>query len=351
MGSHAEPILVVDDNDETRSLLIKQLERLGHHTISATRGVQALELLEKSQFGAVLLDVNMPGLSGIDVLKRMNGRRQDTPVVIVSGSNSAEVVRRSLREGAYDYLTKPWDIEELSFAVGRALDHRDLTVRTREYQADLELKVQQRTTALQNALNEIHETYQETILALGSALETRDVETKQHALRVAIYSEVIAHTLGIKDGLRLQNIRWGAFLHDIGKIGVPDSILRKPGPLSASEWVIMKTHPELGRQMIANIPFLRGTVAIIYCHHERYDGSGYPRGLHGATIPIEARIFAIADAMDAMLTDRPYRKAIGWDEAIGRIHAESGKQFDPELTSIVGTIPRDDWERAPFRLD
>jgi len=280
----------------------------------------------------------------------MNGRRRETPVVMVSRLHSGDVARDILREGAYDYLVKPWDINELKVAVGRAMEHSRIVRKNNEYRHQLECQVRDRSAAVEEALSALNKTYQETILALGSALETRDVETQQHALRVAHYCNLMADTIGITDATMLQNIRWGAFLHDIGKIGVPDTILRKPGPLTESEWEIMRTHPEIGRRILASIPFLTGTVPIVYCHHEQYDGSGYPRGLRGETIPLHARIFAIADAMDAMLSDRPYRKALSFADARASVLEQSGKQFDPEIARVAAAIPEEKWaeERTLF---
>jgi cyclic di-GMP phosphodiesterase len=346
-----DQVLIVDDNALTRELLSLQLRDLDCVTVSAGDGYAALEMLSTMPITAVLLDLNMPGLGGIEVLRAMNGKKQDVPVVIVSGLSSGDVVRQTLREGAFDYLTKPLHFDELRLVVGRALEHGRLLRKNREYQDQLELRVRDRTVALEDALSGISETYQETILALGSALETRDVETQHHALRVAQYSEVISSAMGIHDEPMLQNIRWGAFLHDIGKIGVPDTILKKPGPLTESEWEVMKTHPEIGRRIVANIPFLKGSVPIIYCHHERFDGAGYPRGLHGQTIPVEARVFSIADALDAMLSDRPYKAAMAFTEARNVLISESGKQFDPEITAILAGIPEQRWSEGAALLE
>jgi response regulator RpfG family c-di-GMP phosphodiesterase len=339
-----ERVLIVDDHETTRSLLAQQLRALGWDTVTTGDGRAALDVLSSDSIGVVLLDIDMPGLNGIDVLRRMNGYRHETPVVMVTGMDSADVIRKTLREGAYDYLVKPWDIDELKLAVGRALEHSRVLRKNKEYCHQLEWQVRDRTAAVEEALSDIKETYQETILALGSALETRDGETQRHALRVAQYCDMIAEAIGINGTAMLQNTRWGAFLHEIGKIGVSDTILRKPGPLTESEWEIMKTHPEIGRGIVANIPFLKGAVPIIYCHHERFDGTGYPRGLHGDTIPLEARIFAIADAMDAMLSDRPYRKAMDFADARESVLEQSGKQFDPDIVAVAVTIPEEKWE-------
>ena len=336
-------VLVVDDNEATRNVLSKQLEMLEYEAITAGDGQAAVKLLSRNDIDMVLLDVNMPGMSGIEVLRSMNGHRDETPALILSGLNTVDIVRTTLREGAYDYLVKPWDFEELKLAVSRALAHGRLTRKNKAYQHQLENEVRDRTSELEKALIETKATYRETILALGSALETRDVETQHHALRVAYYCALIAETIGVLDDNDLKNIEWGAYLHDIGKIGVPDSILRKPESLTSREWAVMKTHPEIGRRVIANIPFLKGTIPIVYCHHEHFDGSGYPRGLKGDMIPIEARIFSVADALDAMFSDRPYRKAMPFPKAIDIVGEQSGRQFDPAIAGVITTIHEERW--------
>lgn len=340
-------ILVVDDNESTRNVLSRQLALLNHHPVPVDDGLKAIEMMATSDFHMVLLDINMPNMNGIDVLRSINGHRNETPVLMVSGLRSADVVKQALRDGAYDYIMKPWSIDELRAAVDRAMEHSRLSRENKRHQLHLENSVRERTAELETALTEINATYRETILALGSALETRDVETQHHALRVAHYSALIANAVGIDDAKKLQHIEWGAYLHDIGKIGVPDSILRKPDILTPSEWEIMRCHPEIGRRMIANIPFLKDVVSIVYCHHERYDGTGYPRRLKGELIPIEARVFAVADSLDAMISDRPYRASMSFTQAIDIITEESGRQFDPAMVKGISKIPKQRWFEEP----
>ena len=345
MSTGKEKILIVDDEPHIRKILTRQLEKLNYDCHTADDGISALKKIADHSYNLILMDINMPNICGIKVLRKINneenGAGSKVPVIIVSGSNSADLVRTTLREGVYDYLTKPWNFEELKLTVKKALNLGRLDRENREYQRQLEKKVQERTRELADALAEIKSTYQTTILALGSALETRDTETETHCLRVAQYSLIIAENLGLSDPDFLTNIERGAYLHDIGKIGVPDAILKKAGSLSEKEWKVMKKHPEIGRRMIEGIEFLKGAVPIVYSHHERYDGSGYPQGLKGEEIPIEAKIFAAADALDAMLSDRPYRKGISFQKAKEIILSESGKQFDPKVVAALEKAPEE----------
>jgi response regulator RpfG family c-di-GMP phosphodiesterase len=208
----------------------------------------------------------------------------------------------------------------------------------REYHAMLERRVGEATRDLAAALNELEDTYRTTLEALGSALDTRDVGTHAHSRRVVGYSLTLARRHGLPDS-QFRDIEHGVLLHDIGKIGIPDGILLKPGPLSADEWKIMRTHPDLGRRLVERIPFLRGAVPIVYHHHERWDGTGYPIGLRGEMIPLGARIFAVADAFDAMTFDRPYSVAISFDAARSEIARCAGTHFDPKVVENFLKIP------------
>ena len=336
-----QSILVVDDEELVRAVLKAQLENIGFACQTAASGRAAIEAIEKTDFSVVLLDITMPVMDGLGVLAEIRGVEPTLPVVMVTAVADMDNVRRALRLGAYDYLLKPVEPEELENAVRRAVEYRLLQLSNREYQRHLEQMVRERTAALQNAVEKIERTYQETILALGSALETRDVETETHALRVARYAEILAVVLEISDKQQLAEVQRGSYLHDVGKIGVPDSILLKPGPLDDEEWAIMRTHPELGKRMVEGIEFLKGAIPIIHCHHERYDGTGYPRGLSGDDIPLGARIFAIADALDAMLSDRPYRKAFAYQTAAREINKGVGRQFDPAAVAAFNQVPPD----------
>lgn len=189
------------------------------------------------------------------------------------------------------------------------------------------------------------------MLSLAGALEARDDETEVHALRVSLYAERLAEELGIRDPEQLQRIRWGALLHDVGKIGLPDSVLRKPGPLTPEEWVLVRRHPQIGYELIRRLAFLGDAREIVRCHHEHFDGTGYPRHLRGEQIPLGARIFAVVDAFDAITSDRPYRPARSCREAQVEIRRVSGSQLDPAVVAAFSNIERPDWEDLRRRAE
>jgi putative nucleotidyltransferase with HDIG domain len=232
-----------------------------------------------------------------------------------------------------------------------------------EYQLDLERKVSERTRELRQkaeeieglyreiktAFDRINSTYETTLEALMEALDARDSETQGHSRRVSAYAARVARQMGIGDP-ELTNIRWGALLHDVGKIGIPDAILRKPGPLTAAEWEIMKQHPDLGRRILSTIKFLEGAVPIVYSHQEQFDGAGYPQGLKGDDIPLGARIFAVVDCLDAMMMDRPYRTHTTYERVKTELVKHSGKQFDPGVVEAFLSIPPEEWEAINHRV-
>lgn len=347
MESEKKSILIVDDEQHVRMLLERQLKALSFSCVSVGSSLEAVEAVEKNEFDLMLLDINMPTTSGVELLRALKKAKYELPVVMVSGYDSVDLVRMTMREGAYDYLIKPWNYEDLKFTVKRAIEHGQMVVERTQYYEYLELRVEERTREVEQAFSEIRETYRATILALGSALETRDTETQSHCLRVAHYSKLIAGEMGIADEDSLQNIEWGAFLHDIGKIGVPDSILLKAAALTEQEWQVMRRHPEIGAQVIEGINFLKGAAPIVRYHHERYDGGGYPEGLKEEQIPVEARIFAAADAIDAMLSDRPYRKGMPLEEVKQIVSDESGLQFDPAVVAALNGIADEELRNTP----
>src|SRR5947199_7401727 len=227
---------------------------------------------------------------------------------------------------------KPVNVDELLIAADRALERRQLLIERRQYQAMLESRVEQATHHLAAAYRELESTYRTTLEALGSALDTRDVGTESHSRRVHGYAMATAREYGVPQE-DLAALAHGVLLHDIGKIGIPDAILLKPGPLTPEEWQIMRRHPEIGKQLVEKIPFLRGALPIVYAHHEKWDGTGYPRGLKAEEIPLGARIFMVVDAFDAITFDRPYSKAQSFDAAKADIKRCAGKHFDPAVVT------------------
>lgn len=327
--------LLVDDEGDVLKMLSKQLDFWGYKYEKVNSGQAALEKMSETDYDLVFLDINLGDISGFDVLEEFRKTNDLTQVIMISSLNQTKYLRSALREGAFDYIVKPWDITDLGDTISRALEYRQYLVFKQENHTNLEQEVKNKTVELSMALDQIHITYDETILALGSALETRDSETKEHGLRVAHYSQVLAKKMCFNDYSFLTNLQRGAYLHDIGKIGVPDSILRKEASLTDDEWEIMKRHPEIGKSIVEGIPFLRKTVPVIYNHHEHYNGRGYPQGLKGDEIPVEALIFSVADAFDALTTDRCYRHKVSFKNAKGIIATESGNQFCPDVVEVL----------------
>jgi putative nucleotidyltransferase with HDIG domain len=280
--------------------------------------------------------------NGLALLERIRGQHPGLPVVMVSAIHDISVAIDSMRRGAYDYLLKPFEREHLIATVLRALEHRQAVEENQNYQQSLEQVVQARTEMLRQAMDDLEHSYDITLEALGDALDLKDSETEGHSKRVTAYTIALARAMGIKPA-EIKVIARGAFLHDIGKMAIPDEILRKPGALTAQEQRIMREHCTQGYHILRKIPFLSEAAEIVFAHQEHFDGSGYPNGARGAEIPIGARIFAVADALDAITSDRPYRKARSFDAAREEILRCSGTQFDPAVVEVFLKIPNELW--------
>lgn len=354
-----QSLLIVDDEQVIREVLTEKLTSAGYRCDSAGNSAEALKKLENGNaFCLVLSDIDMPGQNGMSLLKEIKSRNPEIDVVMVTGVVDVDTAIQSIRLGASDYLTKPFNLDDVVLTVERTLEKRRLIRENREYQQSLERKVEERTIEVRRksdeverlyrelkiAFEQIRSTYDTTLEALMEALDTRDTETQGHSRRVSEYTVAIARRIGVVEP-ELTQMRWGALLHDVGKIGVPDAILRKPGPLTPQEWIEMRKHPELGRRILSAIKFLEGAVPIVYCHQERYDGTGYPRGLQGDKIPLGARIFAVVDTLDAMTMNRPYRKALPYEQARAEVIKFAGIQFDPRVVEAFLQIPEEEWHQ------
>jgi putative nucleotidyltransferase with HDIG domain len=339
-----ERILVVDDENAIRELVCSILEQAGYRCRPVTSGIEALALLHSDEgYSAVLSDLVMEGMDGLSLLARVRQEHSDIPVVMVTAVHDISVALAAIRNGAYDYLLKPFEGEQLLAIVHRAVENRRLKLENQAYQTKLESLVAARTDMLHRALTDLERSYDITLEALGDALDLKDAETEGHSKRVTAFTIAIARAMELPhDHIRI--IARGAFLHDVGKMAIPDAILRKPGRLSPEEQEIMRRHALLGYRMLRRIPFLRDAADIVYSHQERFDGSGYPRGLKGDQIPLGARIFAIADTFDAITSDRPYRAAQSIPAGRREIERHSGRQFDPEIVQTFLSISERIWE-------
>jgi putative nucleotidyltransferase with HDIG domain len=346
-----ERILVVDDEESIREIVASMLASAGYQPAQAASGIEALSILNSGgQFELMLSDLMMAELDGIGLLERTKERFPDMPVVMVTAVHDVSVALAAIRNGAYDYLLKPFEREQLLATVRRALENRRLKLENRAYQSNLEALVTARTEQLRLTMTDLERSYDITLEALGDALDLKDAETEGHSKRVTAFTIAIARAMGLS-GEKIRVIARGAFLHDIGKMAIPDAILRKPGALTDDEKAIMREHCYRGYQIVKKIPFLEEASEIIYAHQECYDGSGYPRGLKGDEIPLGARIFAIADTLDAITSDRPYRRAQTFGAAREEIVRWAGRQFDPEIVKVFVNMPDAIWDGLRKEID
>lgn len=337
----AAQILVVDDEDQVRRALGRLLERAGYEGALAADAVEATRRLAEQPFELVLCDVNMPGESGLDLAGRILREYRDTAVVMVTARDDPAIAEAALDDGAYGYLIKPVRPNELLINVSNALRRRRLELESRRAREHLISTLRDRTEELWGAILRIERAdemvrggVEETIRRLSVAAEFRDDETARHLERMSRYAALIARRLGFED--RGETLRLAARMHDVGKIGVPDRILWKRGPLTDEDWVLMRAHAEIGHQILdgSDSTILQTAATIARTHHERWDGAGYPRGLGGDDIPIEGRIAAVADVFDALTSTRVYRPAFTLDETIQILRKDRGTHFDPTILEV-----------------
>jgi len=316
-------VLIVDDNIMGRETLEDLLEGQGYILAFAADGPEALRQATTLTPDVILLDVMMPGMDGFEVCERLRAdpHLAEVPVIMVTALDDANSRLRGIEIGADDFITKPFNRAELRARV-------KTVTRLNRYHSLLSDRA-----ALQQAHTDLLLSYDATIEGWVYALDLRDKETEGHSLRVTEMTVRLAHAAGIVDP-ELTHVRRGALLHDVGKLGIPDSILLKPGKLTDEEWVIMRRHPQYAYDMLAPIPFLRPALDIPFCHHEKWDGSGYPRGLVGEEIPLSARLFAVTDVWDALRSDRPYRAGWPVEKVVDYIRTQAGTHFDPKAVEV-----------------
>jgi putative two-component system response regulator len=335
----SKSVLVVDDDDQVRRALSRILEGGSYHCGLASSAVEARELLDSSSFDVVLTDVMMPGETGIGLLRSLRAVWPRLPIVMVSGVRDPNVAKVALELGAYGYVTKPFDANQVLIAVSNAIVRSNLEDENRAYREQLEWMVTERTIELAEALDDLADrdsllrlSSEATIDMLAQAIEGRDIETGQHITRMSRYSALIAHGCGL-DEEQCRAIRLASPMHDIGKIGVADGILFKPGVLTAAEFEVIKEHAEQGYRILAKSdhPLLELAATIARTHHERWDGSGYPHGLEATAIPLEGRITAVADVFDAVVSRRVYKPAFTLEQGLDIVRDGRAKHFDPDV--------------------
>ncbi|MCA9203232.1 MAG: response regulator [Pirellulaceae bacterium] len=324
-SSTTTTIVVVDDEAYVRDLISRWLAGAGYRVLTARNAEQAWRLLQVEDVQLVASDVRMNGASGIDLLRNITATKPDIAVVMLTAVSDVTTAVATLTHGASGYLTKPIEREELLVQVHHALERRRLRLENDEYMRTLERKVREQTVAIRRA-------HEETILRLLNASRYRDEETGAHVRRTGLYSEVLSAALGWPEE-QVEYIRMAAPMHDVGKIGIPDAILRKPGKLTADEIAIMRTHTQIGAGMLAGseTPVLGLAYEIALNHHEHWDGNGYPRGIAGTDIPEAARIVSIVDVYDALSHDRIYRPAMPEKKVLSMLREGIGSQFEPRI--------------------
>ena len=323
--SKVAKILIVDDEPDVCVLLSRWLTSEGYSCDTANNGQVAVQLLEQKEFDLVVSDIMMPGMSGIDLLTFVRSLFRDTAIVMVTAVDDRKTAVLALDLGAYGYVIKPFDKNEILISVVNALERRRLTLLSQEYERSLEAKVEERT-------GQVRQREEEIVLRLISAVGHRHDETGGHVRRIGLYAAAIAKSLGWRPE-SVQDIQLAASMHDVGKIGIPDTILLKPGKLTLEEFEVMKSHTTIGAEILdgSNVPLIQMARKIALSHHEKWDGSGYPGGLVEDATPESARIVGVVDVYDAMTNDRVYRPAFPEHEVLSLMKIGKEEYFDPRI--------------------
>ncbi len=323
-------ILIVDDEEVVCHILDKRLTMEGYLCTTSNNGKEALTHFYKESFSIIISDIKMPEMNGIELLKRVKAIHPRMKMIMVTAYPDIDMAVEAMRLGAYDFLIKPVDLELVVLSVKRALESKRLEEEIESYHNRLEELVEERTAKLQQAYRVLKKAHLDSVKVLAEAIDAKDPYTRGHSDRVKRMSLSIARGLGFSEE-RLEALEYGALLHDIGKIGIKDEILQKQGPLSPEEYRIIQAHPLIGEKIVEGVEFFRDKIPMIRHHHEHYDGNGYPDGLAGEQIPLEARIITVPDAFDAMTSIRPHRKARPLQEVLEELEKFKGTQFDPQI--------------------
>jgi response regulator RpfG family c-di-GMP phosphodiesterase len=337
-------ILIVEDDPDTCDLICLFLSR-EYDCEGVNDGRQALDRIRTSRYSVIVADLMMPEIDGYSVISSASILAPTTPVIVVSGISETHSAIKAMRMGAFDYIIKPFEPDQVDVSVKRALSHHQMAEATRSYErrlAEYAAELEALNKVLSTALAELDSNYHSTVAALAAAIEARSFDTRGHSDRVVGYSMRLGAALGL-DEVEMRALELGALFHDIGKIGIQDHILLKPEALTDAEWDQMRTHPEKGARIIASIPYLRPALPVVLQHHERWDGTGYPVGLAGERIDLKARIFAVADAIDAITSDRVYDSSRSFEAACDELRRGAGKQFDPRIVQAFCDIPLPEW--------
>ena len=328
-----DQILIVDDEEIICSILARRLTREGYTCVTANDGREALQYFYKHPFSLIISDIKMPEMDGLTLLKRVKAANPKMMVIMVTAFPEIDLAVEAVHLGAYDFIIKPVDLDLVILSVRKALEKKRLEEEIVAYRSHLERLVEERTAKLQQAYRILKKTHLDSVKVLVEAIDAKDPYTRGHSDRVTRMSLKIAFQLGFAED-RLESLEYGALLHDIGKIGIKDEVLLKPGTLDSEEYQYIQEHPLIGIKIIEGLDFFKDKIPMIRHHHEHYDGSGYPDGLLGAAIPLEARIIAVPDAFDAMTSVRPHRGMMPLQDVLMELEKCKGTQFDPKVLEI-----------------
>ncbi|MFH1138948.1 MAG: HD domain-containing phosphohydrolase [Pseudomonadota bacterium] len=346
IGAELDQVLIVDDEDAVCRLLKRILQKGGYSCATASNAKEAREVLAGSTFQLMLCDINMPGESGLSLVEKVRADHPDIAVIMVTAVEDHRVAQHAINLGVYGYLIKPFEINEILINVASAMRRRELEINARQYQASLVSEVDARTQELHEAmdrlkivLSKLESASLDTIIRLSLAAEYKDEDTGSHILRMSNYAAALARKLDLGEKV-VQWVLYASPMHDVGKIGIPDKILLKPGPLDPDEWNLMKQHTTIGAKILSggDFGFLRLAEVIAHTHHEKWDGAGYPRGLKGKEIPLVGQIVSMADVFDALTSERPYKKAFSLEKSYRIIRESAGSQFRPDLVEAFFDI-------------
>src|SRR5260221_803033 len=329
-GRSKKPTILVVDDEINKGQILSATLKLAGFGSSFVGSAEALEFLETRSVDAIIADLKMPGFSGVELVKKVRKDHPKLAFLLLTERGDAHVGVQAVKDGADDFLIKPIQANDMVNTIKRCLQRKRVEREVVASQKRIEQLVSKRTMQLRSTLRSVEASYESALMALASALDLRDGKTGGHSRRVCEYSVEIAKRMGCSES-QLKTLSHGALLHDIGKLAIPDSILLKPGALTSDEWIVMRGHVETGHELVSRIPLLQEVADLVLTHHERFDGTGYPRKLRGEQISQCARIFAVADAFDAITTPRPYQATRPISQAVPEIRLQTGRQFDPPV--------------------
>ncbi len=326
-------ILIVDDEEVICNVLDRRLTREGYFCTTAHNGKEALHYFYKDAFSLIISDIKMPEMTGIELLQKVKAIDPKMKMIMVTAYPEIDLAVNAMRLGAYDFIIKPADLDLIVMSVKKALESRRLEEEIEAYHNRMEELVEERTAKLQQAYRTLKKAHLDSVKVLAEAIDAKDPYTRGHSDRVKRMSLAIAKKMGFSEE-RLENLEYGALLHDIGKIGIKDEVLQKQAPLSSEEYQYIQEHPLIGVKIVEGVEFFKDKISMIRHHHEHYDGNGYPDGLAGEAIPLEARIISLPDAFDAMTSARPHRNIMPLQNVLAELEKFKGKQFDPKVLEI-----------------